>query len=291
MKSLDLSKIEWPAAAFIVGAPASLLILVPWFLAVRGWEWSYLWATLGLIWFVGLGITMGYHRMYAHGSWKGALPIRVMMLIGGAGAMVGSVVTWAASHRYHHKFENTDQDPINIRRGFWYSHILHAMQRGPKDGDLDIVKDLLRDPLCRWQHRYYWLIVACFNLGVPFLLGLASGQMLGMFLFAGLARMVILHHGISTINSIAHTWGSQPWDAKTTARDNPLLGLAIVGMGENYHNFHHAFPHDYRLGVRWYDVDLGKWCIWFLSKVGLAWGLQRTTRRRMEGVVRSRSMP
>jgi len=144
-----------------------------------------------------------------------------------------------------------------------------------KHGDVyDNVPDLRRDPILAFQHTY-WLPLA---FGVNFLLvglcALVLGNPLGMFIIAGMLRVLVVQHFTFCINSLAHMWGSQPYSKATTAKDNWFLSL--VTLGEGYHNYHHSFQWDYRNGPRWYNWDPNKWVIWLLARVGLATGLRRT---------------
>jgi stearoyl-CoA desaturase (delta-9 desaturase) len=139
--------------------------------------------------------------------------------------------------------------------------------------DFSNVRDLERDPIVMFQHRHYVPLVLVTNIGLPLAVGWMSGDVLGTFLLAGLARLVINHHATFFINSLAHAWGTQPYTDANSARDNPVL--AFLTYGEGYHNFHHIYAHDYRNGVRWWQWDPTKWLIRGLAGLGLASRLKR----------------
>jgi stearoyl-CoA desaturase (delta-9 desaturase) len=209
----------------------------------------------------------------------------VLFAIFGGAAFEASIITWCAHHRFHHRYVDTDEDPYDATEGFWHSHMGWLLKRGAKYGDLSNVPDLWKDPICRWQHRHFMAIAIGTNVIITLLLGLLTGHMLGMVVFALLLRMLLLHHFTWLINSAAHMWGSQPWSRGHTARDSWLL--SIFTFGEGYHNYHHTFQADYRNGPVWYNLDVTKWLIWTLSRVGLAGGLRRvpaevTLTRRFE---------
>ena len=124
-----------------------------------------------------------------------------------------------------------------------------------------------------FQHRYYLPLALFMNIAFPLLLGWAIGEVWGVFLLAGLLRLVVNHHFTWFINSLAHMWGTQPYTDENSARDNPAL--AFVTYGEGYHNFHHIFQNDYRNGVRWWQWDPTKWLIAALSWMRLAGNLKR----------------
>jgi stearoyl-CoA desaturase (delta-9 desaturase) len=133
--------------------------------------------------------------------------------------------------------------------------------------DYSVVRDLERDPVAAWQHRWYWTLVWTTNLAVPLLLGWLTGDAIGMFLLAGVARLVVNHHVTFFINSLAHMWGKQPYTDENTARDQHFL--ALITYGEGYHNYHHLFQSDYRCGIRWWHLDINKWFISTCALLGL----------------------
>ncbi|MBD3852479.1 MAG: fatty acid desaturase, partial [Acidobacteria bacterium] len=192
----------------------------------------------------------------------------------GAATFENSVISWAAAHRFHHRHVDTDDDPYNAQEGFFYSHMGWVMVEGAKHDDTSNVPDLWKDPILRWQHRYPIVIGAAVNIVTTVILGLITGHMLGMFVFAFLLRMVLTHHFTFLINSAAHIWGSQPYSTAHSARDNWFL--SFLSFGEGYHNYHHSFQADYRNGPRLYNWDPSKWLIWSLQKMGLASGLKRS---------------
>jgi stearoyl-CoA desaturase (delta-9 desaturase) len=135
------------------------------------------------------------------------------------------------------------------------------------------VPDLLKNPLVRWQHRWYLPLVVLFTFALPTWVGLVGGRPVGGLLWGGFLRLVMVHHTTFFINSLAHLFGTQPYDRKGTARDS--WWLAPLTFGEGYHNFHHKFQADYRNGIRWWQFDSTKWFINILSWTGQAWRLKR----------------
>ncbi|MFU8806227.1 MAG: fatty acid desaturase [Bradymonadaceae bacterium] len=271
-------KIIWLNAIFLLGTPVLAAIVLPLFIWHHGVHWAEPVAMLSLWLLTGLGITAGYHRMFSHRAWWAPAPIRALLLVLGGAAWQNSVISWSAAHRYHHRDVDTDQDPYDITKGFWHAHMLWVIVAGARHEDYDSAPDLAKDPLCVWQHRYYTAISIAFNLGVPLLLGLLTGRVVGMLIWAGLLRVVLVHHMTFFINSLAHMWGKQTWTENHSARDNGIL--AFFTFGEGYHNFHHTFPGDYRNGFRWYHFDPTKWLIWSLARVGLATDLKRSPLER-----------
>ncbi len=277
--------VVWSNVAFLVLTPIVAAVAVPWYVLTRGVGWVEIAACVGTWLAVGLGVTAGYHRLFSHRAWDAPAPVRMLLALLGAASFENSVINWAAAHRYHHRHVDTDDDPYNARRGFFYSHMGWIMIEGPKHEDTANVPDLWKDPVCRFQHRHYLALSVGVNAVITVALGLATGNMLGMVVFGLVLRMVLTHHFTFLINSAAHTWGRQPWSTAHSAKDSWFLSL--LTFGEGYHNYHHTFQSDYRNGALWYNWDPTKWLIWTLSTLRLARGLRRspvdvTLRRRFE---------
>jgi stearoyl-CoA desaturase (delta-9 desaturase) len=232
--------------------------------------------------FCGLSVTAGYHRLWSHRAYQAHPLLRFIFALGGACSLQNDALTWASDHRRHHRFvDDNDRDPYSAKRGFWFSHIgwiLRHYESGRKD--LSNVKDLLRDPILRWQRRHYLALVLLMNIGLPALIGYLHGDVVASLLLAGLLRLVLSQHVTYLINSLAHLWGKQPYSTASTARDNALL--ALLTYGEGYHNYHHTFQWDYRNGIRWWHWDPTKWLIRGLSFLGLTRDLRRCNPASIE---------
>lgn len=258
---------------FFIGLHVFGFIGVPlylWKFGATTAEWVLFWSFFVL---TSLSITVGYHRLFAHITYKANAFVRFLLLFFGAATFEQSALKWASQHRQHHAFTDTDQDPYNIKRGFWYAHagwILFYKHRV----NYDNVPDLRKSKLVMHQHHYYTLWSFGAGIVLPMLIGVWIGHPLGAFLMAVSLRMVVVMHSAFFINSYAHMFGSRKFDDSISARDN-WLGVFLTN-GEGYHNFHHKFPSDYRNGIRWYDWDPSKWVIFALSKLGAAWDLKRT---------------
>jgi stearoyl-CoA desaturase (delta-9 desaturase) len=225
--------------------------------------------------FCGFSITAGYHRLWAHKTYEANVALRAFLAFWGACSIQNTILAWSSGHRRHHRFvDDEEKDPYSIRRGFWFAH-MGWMVRNYKSSQLDLsnVADLQRDPVVMFQQRHYAALVLVSNVVLPLTIGFMNGDLVGMFLLAGVLRLVISHHVTFFINSLCHMWGRQPYTDTNTARDNPLL--ALVTYGEGYHNFHHFFQTDYRNGVKWWHFDPTKWLINLFAWVGLARNLKR----------------
>jgi stearoyl-CoA desaturase (delta-9 desaturase) len=238
--------------------------------------WSVL---LGLVWFIlcGLSITGGYHRLFAHKAYRAAAPVRLFYLLFGAASIQNSALEWSADHRRHHTHTDDDDDPYSVEHGFWWAHVGWVLRNKPKAEVM--VHDLEKDPLVRWQHRYYVPLAILMSAVLPAALGLLWGDPLGALFWAGFLRLVFQWHATFAINSFTHKFGSRPYDRESSARDS--WWTALLTFGEGYHNFHHRFPLDYRNGLRWWQFDPTKWFVWSLSWMGQTWDLKRTSRDRI----------
>jgi stearoyl-CoA desaturase (delta-9 desaturase) len=267
--------INWVTTIIFTLTPLAALTLVPWYGFTHGYSTSA-WVLFAFFLLAsGMSITAGYHRLWAHRAYSAHWSVRVFLMLFGAQALQNSILIWGSQHRTHHRFvDDWDKDPYSAKRGFWFSHMGWILRNYPSGvNDFTNAKDLERDPIVTFQHRYYLPLTLAMNIALPLGLGWALGDMWGVFLLAGVLRLVLNHHFTWFINSLAHMWGSQPYTDENTARDNPLL--ALVTYGEGYHNFHHIFQNDYRNGVRWWQLDPTKWLIAGLAAVGLASNLKR----------------
>jgi stearoyl-CoA desaturase (delta-9 desaturase) len=238
---------------------------------VRWWEPALFLALYGL---VGLSVTAGYHRCFAHKAYVSHPALQAFYLFFGAMALQNSALKWSSDHRDHHRYVDRDWDPYSIRRGGLWAHVLWLFYAEPTELDYDNVPDLKANRLVRWQFRLNNWIGLVAGLGIPTLVGALFGRPLGGLLWGGFLRIVVIHHTTFMVNSVAHLWGTRPYTEENSARDNGLL--AFVTNGEGYHNFHHKFPSDYRNGVRWYQWDPTKWLIALLRFAGLARELRKT---------------
>ena len=252
------------------------ITVVPWYGFTHGynaWDWTFFGIFLVLN---GIGIGSGYHRLWSHRTYDAHPALKWMLAIMGGMSLQNSIIIWSARHRVHHRdVDNNDKDPYSIGRGFWFAHI-GWMLRDYESGEVDysVVRDLQRDPVAAWQHRWYWTLVWTTNAAVPVFLGWLTGDIIGMFLLAGVARLVVNHHVTFFINSLAHMWGKQPYSDENTARDQHFL--ALITYGEGYHNYHHQFQTDYRCGIRWWHLDINKWFISTCALLGLVRNRKRT---------------
>jgi stearoyl-CoA desaturase (delta-9 desaturase) len=242
-----------------------------WINGIRWWE-PVLFLVLYAL--VGVSVTAGYHRLFAHRSYDCHSAIQAFYLFFGALALQNSILAWGSDHRTHHRYVDRDWDPYNIQRGGLWAHILWIFYKNPADRTFDDVPDLQKNPLVRWQHRHASWIGIVGGLGIPTAIGWALGSPLGGLLWGGFLRIVVIHHTTFFVNSIAHLYGSRPYSEASSARDNAWV--ALLTNGEGYHNFHHRFPADFRNGIRWYHWDPSKWWIRVLELAGLARRLRRT---------------
>ena len=282
MKNYPWHKVDWMNSLFLIGTLLVTLTAVPAYIWHFGMDWFL--GGMFLLYFIatGLSITLGYHRLFSHLSFKAKWPVKFATLVFGAAAFENSALRWCADHRNHHKNVDHDEDPYDITKGFFHAHIGWILFRVNPKTSMDWVKDLQKDKMVMWQHRNYVSIALLVSFVVPAALGyLWNGWVgaLGGFLIAGVARVVFVHHMTFFINSLCHTIGRRPYSTKCTARDSGIM--ALFTFGEGYHNYHHEFQHDYRNGVKPWQFDPTKWSIWALSKLGMTSGLRTVDHEKI----------
>jgi stearoyl-CoA desaturase (delta-9 desaturase) len=267
-------QLSYSKTSLLLVSLLTAVIGVPWYIVRVGLGLPELITFVALWLVVGLAVTAGYHRLFSHRTYQARWPVRLGFLIVGSAAFEGSVLDWAADHRIHHDNVDEERDPYNIQKGFWWAHMGWIFfQDGPPPQT--VVRDLVEDPLVRWQSRWYPWAGVTVAFGIPLAVGLATGRVFGCLLIAGVARIVVSHHTTFFINSLCHLVGRQPYSREHSPRDSGIM--ALLAFGEGYHNYHHSFPFDYRNGIRTWHFDPAKWLIWLLARVGLAANLRRAS--------------
>lgn len=288
MYRIPFDRVNWTTSSFLIVTALTALIGVPWYLVVHGIDAFQVAMFLFYLTATMLSLTVGYHRLFSHLSFKARRPVRLFTLVFGACAFENSCLDWASDHRRHHKHVDHDGDPYDISKGFLWAHIGWLIFKLNPEPPMDNVNDLRKDPLVMWQHRYVHWIGFFVGLVIPAAAGGWWNHLHGMdpwvgvlggFLIAGIARIVVAQHLTFFINSLCHTLGRQPYSSDHSARDSAIM--AVLTFGEGYHNYHHEFQHDYRNGVKAWQWDPSKWTIWLLSKIGLASGLRRVPDGRI----------
>lgn len=273
---IPFKRVNWTNTVFLFFITALGFVAAPIYLWKHDLGWP-MWVMFTFyIIATGLSITLGYHRLFSHLSFKAKWPVRLSTLIFGSCAFENSAMNWVSDHRRHHKHTDHDDDPYDISKGFFWAHMGWILFKLNPVPPLDNVNDLRRDPLVMWQHKWNHLIAVVAGLIFPTVAGyFLNGWVgaLGGFLVVGALRVVCVQQCTFFINSLCHTLGNQPYSTRCSARDSALM--AFLTFGEGYHNYHHEFQHDYRNGVKTWNFDPTKWMIWTLSKIGLVSDLRR----------------
>lgn len=271
---------DWVNIAFLTSTPLLALSLTIYFqLTYTGSTVGFWLLALVMAIFTGLSITAGYHRLISHRAYDAHWSVKLFFLIFGAAAFENSALKWCSDHRVHHHHVDHDEDPYNINKGFFYAHIgwIFFKQNDTNPFENRYAKDLVKDKLVNWQHRYYLTLSVAVGLILPGIIGYMMGSFLGGIAIGGFLRLVLVHHSTFFINSLCHVIGSQTYSKEHSARDSFVM--ALLTYGEGYHNFHHTFPSDYRNGIKWYHFDPTKWLIKTLTVVGLAEKLKKAPER------------
>jgi stearoyl-CoA desaturase (Delta-9 desaturase) len=259
---------------------------------------SEIYAFLAMYLFTAIGISVGFHRLFTHDSFKAVSTCRYLLAIAGSMADQGPLIEWVAFHRLHHRFADREGDPHSPYfprtglfpklRGLLHSHVGWLLDDNPAHLS-KYAGDLLADPGLVFINRFYYLWVTL-GLLIPglccwILEGSFKGFALGV-LWGGLVRLFALHHITWSINSVCHIWGSRPFATLDHSTNNPIL--ALVGVGEGWHNNHHAFPFSASHGLRWWQLDLSYALIAFLQRIGLVSNVKLPTKdqvnRKQRGI-------
>jgi stearoyl-CoA desaturase (delta-9 desaturase) len=225
-------------------------------------------------------VTVGYHRYFTHGSFKAKRPLRIALALAGSLASQGSVVAWVADHRRHHAYSDREGDPhspwlfgttpLAIAKGFWHSHMGWLFGRDKTNAER-FAPDLLSDKDIQLVDKLF-VPMTMVTLGLPGVLGgLITmswwGVVTGIF-WAGFVRVAFLHHITWSVNSVCHMVGERPFVSRDKAAN--FWPLAILSMGESWHNSHHADPTGARHGVLRGQIDISARVIWIFEKFGWA---------------------
>jgi len=221
----------------------------------------------------GLGITVGFHRFATHRSFQSNRVVEFIMLALGSMAIEGDVIQWTADHWKHHKHSDKPGDPHSPLEGLWHAHVgwFFKSARGVPAQD---ARHLLKDPVAGVISRTF-LFWAVLGIAFPYFIDGWRGVLWG-----GLVRVFITHHITWSVNSICHQFGRRAFDTDDFSHNQWIVG--VLGLGEGWHNNHHAFPESAFHGMKWYQIDLSGYTIWLLEKLHLITGVRRVSPDRMQ---------
>ncbi|KAF3423489.1 hypothetical protein E2986_10617 [Frieseomelitta varia] len=228
--------------------------------------------------FGGMGITAGAHRLWAHRTYKAKWPMRFMLMIMQTIAFQNHIYEWVRDHRVHHKFTDSDADPHNAKRGFFFSHIGWLLLRKHPDvlrkGATVDMTDLERDPIVLWQKKLYIILVPLFCFILPVWVPCYFwNETLYYSWYSTLFRYAFSLNGTWLVNSAAHIWGYKPYDKNIGPTENK--SVAIIAFGEGWHNYHHVFPWDYKAAEFGdYNMNITTALIDFCGRLGLAYDMK-----------------
>jgi stearoyl-CoA desaturase (Delta-9 desaturase) len=257
------------------------------------WNLAVSWVDLALLVMLyvlmGVGVTIGYHRMLTHRAFEAVAPLKAALLVLGSMSLQGSPINWAVDHRQHHAHSDKDGDPHSPHAGFghgiggqlrglWHAHMGWLFVHPHAIDKKRLARDLLDDRMVRFIDRTF-LLWAVLGFALPFLLGYAITQSLwggvtGLF-WGGLVRLFFNHHVTWSVNSICHFFGRRPFAAYDHSTNNWML--AIPSLGEAWHHNHHVFPSSAFHGLGWRQIDISGWLIAIWEKLGLVRNVRRVT--------------
>jgi stearoyl-CoA desaturase (delta-9 desaturase) len=294
MRQVEYAWLDRAASIFVTGAPPALLVLAIVFSwgSLLHWQDAVVFAVTYLA--IGVGVTVGYHRLFTHRSFKATPAVKATLAILGSAAAEGAVIEWVSTHRQHHQFSDMEGDPHSPHvghgsgiwgqvRGLFHAHIGWVFGDSQRADENRYAPDLTKDPLIEFLNRT-WLVWVLAGLAFPFALGWTlTGSVIGGLtglLWGGAVRIFVLHHTTFSINSLCHFFGRQRFVTGDESRN--LAWLAPFTLGEAWHNNHHAFPTSARHGLGRWQLDPSAGVIWTLERLGLAWDVVRITPERQQ---------
>ncbi|HEX9336779.1 MAG TPA: acyl-CoA desaturase [Pseudonocardiaceae bacterium] len=281
---------QFAVYVFVLVPMLALIAAIPF-----AWGWGLNWLDVGLaaaFYLVScLGVTIGYHRHFTHSSFKARRGLRVALAVAGSMGVQGPPIIWVADHRRHHAFSDRDGDPhspwlfgtspVAIARGFWHAHMGWLIDRDTTNKQR-FAPDLLADKDVVRVNGLFWLTTMATLLLPPLIAGLVTWSWWGAltaFFWASLVRIAVLHHVTWSTNSICHMIGERPFAARDKSAN--FWPLAILSMGEAWHNLHHADPTCARHGVQRGQIDISARLIWLFEKFGWAYDVRWPTPQRL----------
>jgi stearoyl-CoA desaturase (delta-9 desaturase) len=256
--------------------------------------WTEISVMLVMYVLTGLGITVGFHRLFTHRSFETSRAVRYLFAVLGSMAVEGPVITWVADHRKHHAFADEDGDPhsphtthgtgfLATVKGLWHAHIGWMFEGVGRAEKMRFAPDLMKDRGLRLISSNFFPLMFL-SLAIPFALGYLIGgtltdALLGL-LWGGAVRIFMLHHVTWSINSVCHFFGRRRFD--TTDKSTNVAWLSVLSFGEAWHHNHHAFPTSARHGLRWWELalDPGGLLITAMEKLGLVWDVVKVSPER-----------
>jgi stearoyl-CoA desaturase (delta-9 desaturase) len=240
-----LDRIRWVDNIPFWGVHVAAIVGV----ALLGFSWAGVGLALASYAIRMFGITAAYHRYFSHRTYRTSRPMQLLLAVLGTTATQKGPLWWAAHHRHHHRFSDQPEDVHSPRqRGFWWSHMFWILVERHARADMSSVKDLTRYPeLCFVDRHAVWFAVAFAT--ILYLVGGAHSLVWGYFV-----STVFLWHGTFTINSLTHVWGGRRYQTTDDSRNN--LWLALITLGEGWHNNHHHYQRSARQGFFWWEIDM-----------------------------------
>jgi stearoyl-CoA desaturase (Delta-9 desaturase) len=294
------ARVDRVANVVVTVVPVALVGLAAWLAWGGALHWPDLVVLATTYLLTGLGVTVGFHRLFTHRSFKTSAPMRALLAALGSAAVEGPVIEWVANHRKHHRFSDQPGDPHSPHvdhasgwrgalGGLYHAHVGWILGGQALASEEHYAKDLLADPVARFIDRTFLLWVLA-GLAFPFALGFAlTGSIVGGLtglLWGGAVRLFFLHHATFSINSLCHYFGRRRFATGDESRN--LIWLALPTLGEAWHNNHHAFPTSARHGLRWWQIDPSSWLIAALERLGIVWDVVRVSPEREMGKLAGR---
>ncbi|XP_052126578.1 acyl-CoA Delta(11) desaturase-like [Frankliniella occidentalis] len=246
------------------------------------WAYVYVYGSLTLF-----GTTAGAHRLWTHRTYKAKFPLRVLLTFLHVSSAQTSVLQWVRDHRAHHKYVDTDADPHNSKRGFFYCHIgwtmMHRHPEVKRQGAKIDFSDVLADSVVQFEHRFHYLFVLLCAFIIPTVIPVVAwDETWTVSSLASIVRVVVFINITMTVNSFAHMFGDRPYNKQICPTE--LWMVSFLAMGEGWHNYHHTFPWDYKTSELPYYCNFTTFALDGFAKVGWAYDFKSASKELVDSV-------
>lgn len=261
------------------------LIVILFFENTKGMTFWWLYITSL---FAGFGVTAGVHRLWCHRSYKARISFRIFLAFCFSIAGQNTIFDWVRDHRVHHKYSDTDADPHNVKRGFWFSHVGWLMMTKHKDviekGRCIVMDDVVNDPVVKYHTKFFipLKILMCFVLPTMVPIYMWDETVYIAILSQVFVRYALTLNFTWLVNSAAHMWGNKPYNKDIPPSDNRIV--SFFAIGEGWHNYHHVFPYDYKTAELGYSLNLTAFFLDLFAYFGLVYGRKQPSKKYIEAI-------
>ncbi|GMV14987.1 MAG: acyl-CoA desaturase [Polyangiaceae bacterium] len=269
--------------SWVKSLPFILMHVMPLGIIWTGFGWKEATLAVALYLVRMFFITAGYHRYFAHRAFKTGRVMQFIFAFGGGTAAQKGMLWWSGHHRHHHKHSDTPVDIHSPKRGFWWSHMGWIVCEKYEETPTQSIKDFAKYPELVWLDKHHLVPPVALGLAC-YLLGGWSALFGGFFL-----STAVLYHGTFVINSVTHVFGRRRYATSDTSKNSLLL--ALITLGEGWHNNHHYYQSTANQGFFWWEIDVSYYVLKVMSWFGLVWDLRTPSKKILQSNLEKPAAP